>query len=72
MSYFDNILHKRGYDKCPLPLWKLKITDEEFKELRELLEKRTHYFRLIRRPPISSRGKFTTAVKVPTVLNPVQ
>jgi hypothetical protein len=46
MSYFDNILHKRGYDKCPLPLWKLKITDEEFKELRELLEKRTHIINL--------------------------
>lgn len=42
MSYFDNILYNRGYKKCPLPLWKLKITDEEFKELQEILEKRTH------------------------------
>ena len=42
MSYFDNILYNRGYEKCPLPLWKLKITDEEFKELQEILEKRTH------------------------------
>ena len=46
MSYFDNILHKRGYEKCPLPLWKLKITDEEFRELREILEKRTHIINL--------------------------
>jgi hypothetical protein len=52
MSYFDNILHKRGYDKCPLPLWKLKITDEEFKELRELLEKRTHIIN-IKNPSIT-------------------
>lgn len=42
MSYFETILEKRGYDKCPLPLWKLKISDEEFEELRSVLEKRTH------------------------------
>ena len=42
MSYFESILQKRGLKECPLPLWKLKITEEEFKELRELLEKRTH------------------------------
>lgn len=42
MNYFESILKKRGLDECPLPLWKLKITEEEFKELRKLLEKRTH------------------------------
>lgn len=42
MSYFDNILKIRGLEECPLPLWKLKITEEEFEELRVLLEKRTH------------------------------
>ena len=42
MGYFESILRKRGYEECPLPLWKLKITDEEFKELRDVLEKRTH------------------------------
>ncbi len=42
MSYFETILRKRGLEECPLPLWKLKITEEEFKELRDLLEKRTH------------------------------
>ncbi len=42
MSYFDKILDKRNLDKCPLPLWKLKITDEEYEELRTVLEKRTH------------------------------
>ena len=46
MSYFDTILQKRGLDECPLPLWKLKITDEEFKELLDLLEKRTHVINL--------------------------
>lgn len=42
MSFFDTLLKKRGLDECPLPLWKLKITDEEFKELRILLENQTH------------------------------
>ena len=42
MNYFDNILYNRGYAKCPLPLWNLKIPDEEFKELQEILAKRTH------------------------------
>lgn len=42
MSFFDTLLKKRGLDICPLPLWKLKITDEEFSELRILLEKQTH------------------------------
>lgn len=46
MSYFESILQKRGLDECPLPLWRLKITDEEFKELRDLLEKRTHVINL--------------------------
>jgi len=43
MSYFDSILEKRNLESCPLPLWKLKITDDEYKELREILEKRTHF-----------------------------
>ncbi len=42
MSYFDEILDKRGLETCPLPLWKLKLTDEEYEQLREVLEKRTH------------------------------
>lgn len=42
MSYFDTILKTRGLEGCPLPLWKLKITEEEFKELQYLLEKCTH------------------------------
>lgn len=42
MNYFESLLEKRGYQECPLPLWKLKITDEEFEELRTILEKRTH------------------------------
>jgi len=36
MSYFESILAKRS-DKCQLPLWKLKITDGEFEELRAIL-----------------------------------
>ena len=47
MNYFESILKKRGLDECPLPLWKLKITEEEFKELRKLLEKRTHIINMV-------------------------
>lgn len=43
MSYFETILQRRGLEECLLPLWKLKITEEEFKELKNLLEKRTHF-----------------------------
>lgn len=42
MNFFNKILEERGLEKCPLPLWKLKITEDEFKDLRDLLEKRTH------------------------------
>lgn len=36
MSYFESLLAKRP-EKCYLPLWRLKITDEEFEELRAVL-----------------------------------
>lgn len=42
MSFFNDILYKRGLDKCPLPLWKLKLTDDEYEELRAILVIRTH------------------------------
>lgn len=41
MSYFESIIKKKKLEEC-LPLWKLKITDEEFEELRKFLEKQTH------------------------------
>lgn len=37
MSYFDELLAKRGEEVCPLPLWNLKISDEEYKELKTQL-----------------------------------
>lgn len=42
MDYFKSILTERKLDKCPLPLWTLRITDDEFEELRDVLEKCTH------------------------------
>lgn len=42
MNFFNQILEKRQLEKCRLPLWKLKLTDEEYEELRSILEKRTH------------------------------
>lgn len=53
MSYLDSLLKKRGLKECLLPLWKLKITEEEFKELRELLEKQTHVMRMSNNPFIT-------------------
>lgn len=32
-KFFDTLLEKRNYKECPLPLWRLKITDTEFSEL---------------------------------------
>jgi len=37
MSYLDTLLTRRGYDRVPLPLWRLKVTDAEYLELRALL-----------------------------------
>lgn len=45
MGYFETILQRRGLEECPLPLWKLKITEEEFKELRDLLEKKNSCYK---------------------------
>lgn len=53
MSYLDSLLKKRGLKECLLPLWKLKITEEEFKELRELLEKHTHVMSMCNNPFIT-------------------
>ena len=55
MSLFKvgSLLKKRGLKECHLPLWKLKITEEEFKELRELLEKQTHVMRMSNNPFIT-------------------
>lgn len=53
MSFLDSLLKKRGLEECPLPLWKLKITEEEFKELRELLEKQTHVMSMCNNPFIT-------------------
>lgn len=39
MTFLDK-LHSKD---CPLPLWKLKLKPEDYEELRQLLEKRTHY-----------------------------
>lgn len=59
MNYFDTLLKKRRLDKCPLPLWKLKITEEEFKDLRELLEKQTHVTSMCNNPFIALRKECT-------------
>lgn len=37
MSFFNTILSYRGLSVCPTPLWKLKVTDEEYEQLRQFL-----------------------------------
>ena len=37
MIDFSTILSKRGLETCPTPLWKLKLTDEEYEQLKDLL-----------------------------------
>ena len=34
MSLFDNLLKARGLTVCPIPLWQLKINDEEYQALK--------------------------------------
>ena len=41
MTYFDRLLANKGYEVCPIPLWKLRITNEEYEQLRERLAEQT-------------------------------
>lgn len=38
MRFIKNLLKRRGLDKVPLPLWKLKLTEQEYHDLRDLLK----------------------------------
>ena len=38
MSVLQEILDCRGLDKCPLPLWKLRLSDEEYEGLKQTLK----------------------------------
>lgn len=37
MSFFDSLLENRGLDRPLIPLWRMKVTDEEYEELKTLL-----------------------------------
>lgn len=37
MTFFNALLEKRGLTRPPIPLWRLKVTDEEYEELKALL-----------------------------------
>lgn len=39
MSFFDTLLDKRRITSAPTPLWRLKVTDEEYEELKDTLYK---------------------------------
>jgi len=41
MSYFESLLKKKEFEQCPLPLWKLRLTDDEYEELRKFLREGT-------------------------------
>ena len=36
-TFFNALLEKRNLDSAPIPLWKLKIIDEEYEELKNVL-----------------------------------
>ena len=42
MSVLQEILDIRGLSQLPLPLWKLKITDEEYEGLKHTLQDNQH------------------------------
>ncbi len=42
----EDILQKRGLEECPNPLWKLKLTEEEYEDLKSTL--REHFYDLYR------------------------
>lgn len=41
MALFDIILANHHLDYCPLPLWRIKVTDEEYETLKSTLAKET-------------------------------
>ncbi len=45
MSYFNNLLKARNLTECPLPLWRLKVTDREYEDLKGLLQQHTRMYR---------------------------
>jgi hypothetical protein len=51
MSLFDTILANHHLEKCPLPLWRIKVTDDEYETLKLTLAKET---RMIGRMPFMS------------------
>lgn len=51
MSLFDTILANHHLDQCPLPLWRIKVTDDEYETLKCSLAKET---RAIGRMPFMS------------------
>ena len=36
-TFFDELLRKRGLDRCPEFLWQLKVTDDEYQELKDFI-----------------------------------
>ena len=36
-SFFDELLERRNLDRCPEYLWKIKVTDDEYQELKEYI-----------------------------------
>ena len=39
-NFINEILQSRGLEQCPVPFWKLKMTDSEYHQLCETLQKR--------------------------------
>lgn len=45
MSFFNDLLKARNLADCPLPLWRLKVTDKEYETLKGLLQEHARMYR---------------------------
>ena len=45
MNFFNDLLKARNLTECPLPLWRLKVTDKEYENLKGLLQQHVRMYR---------------------------
>ena len=44
MGYFETILAAHKFETCPKYLWQIRVTDEEYANLKELLVRQIHIY----------------------------
>ena len=66
MTLFDSILANHNLERCPLPLWRIKVTDEE------LLSKTGGIIQGMSGSPVIQNNKFIGAITNVLVNDPTQ